>query len=113
MLYIKSKLQSLHPPNRLTTGIMIKESGGGKIKPVEATTIDEVLNCVTFKSKVKCFVTPSKLWYNNSCGESSYGINFANVKCFPKHPEQPQEQLNITNLHKHCVESEDEYVERD
>ena len=71
MPYIKFKLQSLYPSDELTTGIVIQESAGGEIKPVDATTIDEVLNYVPFRSKVKCLVTPSKLWYTSSRGESS------------------------------------------
>ena len=107
--YIKLKLQSLYPSNELTTGIIIQECTGGEIKPVDASTIDEVLKYVPFRSKVKCFVTPSKLWYNNSCGESSYGITFKVIKIFSKHPERVKEQLKITNLHEHFnAESEDE-----
>ena len=112
MPYIKFKLQSLYPSNEITTGIVIQEHNGGEIKPVEATSIDEVLKYVPFKSKVKCFVTPSKLWYNNTCSDSSYGITFKVVKIFAKHPEKPKEQLKITNLHEH-FQSEGEDVESD
>jgi hypothetical protein len=112
--YVKFKLQSLYPSNEITTGIVIQESTGGEIKPVEVSTIDEVLKYVPFRSKVKCFVTPSKLWYNNSCGESSYGIAFKVVKIFVKHPPKIKEQLKISNLHEHFnIESEDEEVESD
>ena len=112
MPYIKFKLQSLYPSNEITTGIVIQEHNGGEIKPVEATTIDEVLKNVPFNSKVKCFVTPSKLWYNNTCSDSYYGITFKVVKIFAKHPEKPKEQLKITNLHEH-VQSDNEDVESD
>ena len=72
-----------------------------------------MLNYVPFRSKVKCFVTHSKLWYNNSCGESSYGIAFKVVKIFVKHPAKIKEQLKINNLHEHFEESEAEDVESD
>ena len=83
----------------------------GDINPVEATTIDEVCKFVPFKRKVQCFVTPSKLWYKSSCGESYYGIVFKFVKLCSKHPERVQGQLELTNLHEHFQSEGQDEVE--
>ena len=106
--YVKIKLSSQYPSNEINTGIVVQESSG-VIRSVDVTTIDEVCKHVPFRSTVKCFVTPSKLWYHPSQNvDASYGIIFKCVKILVKLPEKVAGPLQIDNLATAFEESGDE-----
>ena len=106
--YVKFKLQSLYPSNEVTTGIVVQEPSE-EIRAVDASAIDDVVRWVPFRSKVKCFITPSKLWcHPGSLSEASYGIVFKRVKFFSKLPERNNSNLQIENVAAHFAESESE-----
>ena len=82
MPYVNFKLQSLYPSNEITTGVVVQEASG-EIRAVDASSIDDVVKYVPFKSKVRCFITPSNLWYHPSSNvDTSYGVVFKCVKIF-------------------------------
>ena len=96
--YVKIKLSSLYPSNEINTGIVVQESSG-EIRSVDVTTIDEVCRYVPFRSSVKCYITPSKLWYHPSSNvDASYGIIFKCVKILVKLPDKAAGPLQIDDL---------------
>ena len=106
--YVKFKLQSLYPSNEVTTGVVVQEPSG-EIRAVDVSAIDEVVRWVPFRSKVKCFITPSKLWcHPGSLSDASYGIVFKCVNFFSKLPERNSGSLAIENVAAHFAESETE-----
>ena len=108
MPYVKFKLQSLYPSNEITTGVVVQEASG-EIRAVEASSIDDVVKYVPFKSKVRCFITPSKLWYHPSSNvDASYGVVFKCVKIFSKLPERNSLPLQIEDVAAQFAESGDE-----
>jgi len=96
--YVKFKLSSQYPSNDINTGIVVQEPSG-EIRSVDVTTIDEVCKYVPFRSVVKCYVTPSKLWYHPSANvDASYGIIFKCVKILVKLPEKATAPLQLDDL---------------
>ena len=85
------------------------QEASGEIRAVEASTIDDVVKYVPFKSKVRCFITPSKLWYHPSANvDASYGVVFKCVKIFSKLPERSSLPLQIEDVAAQFAESGDE-----
>ena len=108
MPYVKFKLSSVYPSNEINTVIIVQEAGG-EIRKVEVTTIDEVVKQVPFRSKVKCFVAPSKLWYHSGSNQdASYGIVFKCVRLLVKLPERNAVPMQLEEVAAQFLESDEE-----
>lgn len=83
--YVKFKIASNYPSNNVVTSVTVSKNGE-ILEPV-IETIDDVLKHVPFKSTVKLFISPSKLWSINNNDSSSYGITFKVVKILCKSPK--------------------------
>ena len=82
------------------------QEASGEIRAVEASTIDDVVKYVPFKSKVRCFITPSKLWYHPSeTVDASSGVVFKCVKIFSKVSERNSVPLQIEDVAAQLPES--------
>lgn len=102
--YVKFKIASNYPSNSIVTTVTVSKNG--EIFDVPVETIDDVLKAVPFKSTVKLFISPSKLWSINNNDSSSYGITFKVIKILCKAPKMKINN-SITNVESYFEDLEE------
>jgi hypothetical protein len=95
--YMKIKLLTKYPTNEIQTAV-IKQTADNKHEYVDGvSTLEDFEKHVKFLSKVKCMVSPVKLWMHPlTATEPSYGIAFKLVKVLVEN--QPERISLSTNL---------------
>ena len=94
---MKIKLLTKYPTNEIQTAV-IKQTADNKREYVDGvSTLEDFETHVKFLSKVKCMVSPVKLWMHPlTATEPSYGIAFKLVKVLV---ENQSERISLsTNL---------------
>jgi len=95
--YMKLKLLTKYPTNEIQTAV-IKQTADNKNEYVDGvSTLEDFEKHVKFLSKVKCMISPVKLWMHPITAiEPSYGIAFKLVKVLVE--SQPERISLSTNL---------------
>ena len=86
---MKIKLLTKYPTNEIQTAV-IKQTADNKNEYVDGVkTLEDFEKHVTFLSKVKCMISPVKLWMHPATNaEPAYGIAFKLIKVLVEH--QPE-----------------------
>ena len=81
--FVKLKLSKQYPENTINTSVFHNESGKSIYK--DCNDIDTFCKLVMYNSKVKCIITPCKMWF--SPGTETCGITYKLVKILVDPPE--------------------------
>lgn len=105
--YIKVKLMTQYPTGEITTSIIIQKPDGQKQVVSDINSIDDVLDVIKFKSKVKCILIPSKLWIiPPSGGDAAFGFSFKLAKVLVEQP--PEKLVTKESILEGFIESDNE-----
>ena len=105
--YIKVKFMTKYPTGEITTPVIIQCSDGEKRLAHDTHSMDDVLDLIKFKSKVKCILVPSKLWIiPPSGGDAMYGLSFKLAKVLVEQP--PEKIVTPESIIEGFIESDKE-----
>lgn len=104
--YIKVKLMTKYPTYDITTSVVVKK-GDEKILIDDVKTVNDMVEIVKYKSKVKCLLIPSKLWIiPPSGGDAVFGLSFKLSKILVEHP--PEKVITKESLIADFLDSDKE-----